>query len=271
MEGLSQSFSDPLFCRSLAAGALIAVCAGLIGINLVLRHYAMLSDGLTHVGIGAMSVAVFLHWAPIWFTMVVCVVAAILLLRLSERGVIRSDSGIALMTASALAIALVLTQFSGGSEDQFEDFLFGDMLSLSSLDLALAALLCLCVIATFLLCYRKFLSITFDATFARACGIKVGRYNTLLAVLAAVTVVLGMRLLGGLLMSAVIIFPALAGMQLIHNYKVLTIFTALYALACFVGGMLVSALLGLSCGACVVLVNLVCLLACFAIKHLRQV
>ena len=205
--------------RALIVGVLVSLCAALLGVSLVLKRYSMIGDGLSHVGFGALAIASAFHLAPLAVAVPVVVLAAILLLRLSQASRLKGDALIALVSSSALAVGVICVSLTTGMNTEVSSYLFGSVLSLSRSDAILSVLLSLAVLLLFIAFYPRLFAVTFDETFARATGTRAGAYNTLLAVLTAVTVVLGMRMMGALLISSLIIFPALSAMRVCRSFR----------------------------------------------------
>jgi zinc transport system permease protein len=261
-----QMLSYSFMVRALVVGLLISLCAALLGTTLVLRRFSMIGDGLSHVGFGALAVATVMNWAPLMVSVPVVLLAAFLLLRLTESGRIKGDAAIALISASALAIGIFVVSMAGGTNADLDNYLFGSVLALGNDDLVLSILLCIAVVVLFVLFYHRIFAVTFDESYARASGISTGFYNTILALLTALTIVLGMRMMGALLISSLIIFPALTSMWICRRFLSVTICSAVVALACFALGILVSYLYATPTGASVVLANLLAF-AVFWIIH----
>lgn len=260
---LSALFSYSFMLRALVAGALVALCAALLGVSLVLKRYAMIGDGLSHVGFGALSVATALNWAPMAVALPVVLIAAVLLLRLSAGGRVKSDAAIALISSSALAIGVIAASLSGGMGADIYNYMFGSVLALSRSDVTFVLCLSAAVLVLFVCFYHKIFAVTFDPSFARAAGVNAGLYNLLLALLTAVTIVVGMRIMGTLLISSLIIFPALTSMRLFGSFKGVVLCAAGLSVLCYVVGLVASFLFALPTGASVVLVDL-CAFALFS-------
>lgn len=256
--------------RALAAGTLVALCSALLGVSLVLKRYSMIGDGLSHVGFGAMAVAVALGAAPLTVALPAVMLAAFFLLQLSRNHRINGDSAIALVSSSALAIGVVATSLSSGSNIDVMNYLFGSILTMSEEDVVLAAILSAVVLTLFLLLYHRIFAITFDETFARATGIRANLYNTVLAMLTAVTIVIGMRLMGTLLISSLIIFPALSSMRVCRSFRGVVLGAAVIAVVCFWGGVITSFALATPTGASVVLANLIVFILLAVVQMLRE-
>lgn len=256
-------FSFPFMQRALVAGVLVSLCAALLGVSLVLKRYSMIGDGLSHVSFGALAIAVALGITPLWFSIPVVIVAAFLLLRVADNPRWNSDAAIAVMSASSLAVGILVISCTTGMTTDVDNYMFGSVLAMSKTDVALAVVLCLAVLTLFILFYHKLFAITFDESFSRATGLKVKRYNTLLSILTALTIVLGMRMMGAMLISSLVIFPALTAMQLLRSFRGVVICAAVTSVACFCVGLTVSFAFSTPVGATVVAADLaVFLLAC---------
>ena len=270
-ELLAGLFSYPFIQRALIAGTLVALCSALLGVSLVLKRYSMIGDGLSHVGFGAMAVAMALGAAPLVVAMPVVILAAFFLLRLSSRGSrLAGDSAIALVSSGALAIGVTATSLSSGSNVDVMNYLFGSILTMTAADVRLAAVLSLAVLLLFVLLYHRIFAVTFDETFARATGIRANLYNMVLALLTAVTIVIGMRLMGTLLISSLIIFPALGAMRVSRSFLGVTVGAAVLSVVCFWVGVIASFLLSTPTGASVVLVDLAAFLLLSLYGFLRR-
>jgi len=264
MTGLLSMFSYHFMQRALIVGVLVSLCAALLGVSLVLKRYSMIGDGLSHVGFGALAVASAINLAPLAVAVPVVVVAAVLLLRLRTTGRIKGDAAIAMISSAALAIGVIVVSVTKGMNTEISSYMFGSILSLSRGDAVLSVILSLAVLVMYLLLYPRIFAVTFDESFARATGTRAGLYNTLLAVLTAVTVVLGMRMMGALLISSLIIFPALGAMRVCKSFRSVVICAAVISVVCFVFGMAASYVFETPSGASVVVADLAAFLFCAA-------
>ena len=241
--------------KAFVVGLLVSLCAALLGVSLVLKRYSMIGDGLSHVGFGAMGIAAAVGIAPLKVAVPVVVACAFFLLRLSEKSRLRGDSAIALISSSSMAIGVVAVSLSSGMNTDLMNYMFGSILSVSDSDAVFSIVLSCIVIVSFVLLYPKIFAVTFDETFAESSGIRVGIFNSVIAVLTAITVVLGMRIMGTLLISSLIIFPSATAMTVCRKFRSTVVASALLSVVCFVLGMVLSAVLGIPTGACVVCVN----------------
>jgi zinc transport system permease protein len=256
LDTLMEMFSYTFLVRAVVVGLLVSLCAALLGVSLVLKRYSMIGDGLSHVGFGTLALATALNVAPLTMSIPVVVLAAFLLLRISENSKIRGDAAIALISTSSLAVGVVIISFTTGMNTDVCNYMFGSILAMSKNDVRLSIVLAIVVLALFVLFYNKIFAVTFDENFAKATGVKTGRYNMLIAFLTAVTIVLGMRMMGALLISSLIIFPALTSMRLCKRFKTVTICSAVVSAVCFFIGIMISYIKAAPAGASVVLVNL---------------
>lgn len=256
MSMIAEMLSYPFLVRAFVGGVLVSLCASLLGVSLVLKRYSMIGDGLSHVSFGALSVALAIGWSPLKLSIPVVILAAFFLLRITENGKIKSDAAIAMISASALAIGIVVTSLTTGMTTDVSSYMFGSILAMSREDVALSVGLSVIVLGLFVFCYNKIFAVTFDESFARATGVRVGMYNVLIAVLTAVTIVLGMRMMGAMLISSLIIFPAITSMRLFKSFRGVALASGILSVVCFCIGMVASYRLSTPAGASIVLVNL---------------
>lgn len=257
-------FSYTFMQKAIIVGSIIALCASLLGVILVLKRYSMIGDGLSHVGFGALSVAVALNAAPLTVAMPIVVIAAFFLLRLSDNGKIKGDSAIALISSSSIAIGVIINAASNGSNMDLNSYMFGSVLAMTGGDVTISVILAIVVLNIFVIFYHGIFAITFDENFAKATGVKTGLYNTMLAILTAVTIVVGMRIMGTMLISSLIIFPALTSMRIFKNFRTVIVSSGVISVFCFVVGVIISYIYSFPTGACIVVSNL-CLFILFSI------
>ena len=257
MAAVLEMLSYPFMVRALIGGILISLCASLLGVSLVLKRYSMIGDGLSHVSFGALSIALAIGWSPLKLSIPVVVLAAFFLLRITENGKVKSDAAIAMISASALAVGIVVTSLTTGMTTDVSSYMFGSILAMSTADVKMAAVLSVVVLGLFVFCYNKIFAVTFDENFAKATGVSVSSYNVLIAVLTAVTIVLGMRMMGAMLISSLIIFPALTSMRVCRTFKSVIINAAVISVVCLIAGVTLSYVAATPAGASVVLANLV--------------
>lgn len=259
---LMEYFQYPFVRYALIVGVLIALCSALMGVTLVLKRFSFIGDGLSHVAFGAIAVASVLDLGnDMFFVLPVTIICAILLLRMGQNAKIKGDAAIAMLSVGALAIGYLLMNLFSTSTNLSGDVcstLFGStsILTLTRQEVWLCVGLSIVVVAVFLLFYHKIFAVTFDETFARATGVKVGAYNLLIAVIIAVIIVLAMNLVGSLLVSALVIFPALSAMRLFRSFASVTVCSAVLSVVCAAAGIIVSILAGTPVGSTIVAVDI---------------
>ncbi len=241
--------------RALIVGLLVSLCAALLGVSLVLKRYSMIGDGLSHVGFGALAVATALNLTPLYVSIPVVMLAAFVLLKISSSGKIKGDAAIALLSSSSMAIGAIIISQSAGTTD-INSYMFGSIMAISNDDLVLSVICSVVVLSLFVLFYNKIFAVTFDEGFSKATGVKADLYNTVIALLTALTVVVGMRIMGALLISSLMIFPALTSMRVFRSFKGVTVCSAIVACVCYIVGMEITYNLDLPAGASVVVTNL---------------
>ena len=264
-------FQYPFVWRAIIVGTLIALVATLLGVTLVLKRFSFIGDGLSHVAFGAMAVAAVAGITDqMLIILPVTILAAVLLLRSGRRAKVNGDAQLALISVSALAIGYLIYNLSGSSNVSGDvcTTLFGStsILELTPFDLWMSVGLSAAVVIVFVLLYHKIFAVTFDETFYKATGVKTELYNLMIAVVIAVIIVLAMDLVGSLLISALVIFPALSGMRLFQSFKKVTIFSAVLSVVCALLGLLLSIWLSTPVGSTIVAVDLVAFLACSTVE-----
>ena len=261
---LSFYLSKPFVINALIVGVLIALCSSLLGVTLVLKRYSFIGDGLSHVAFGAMAIAAVLGLTnnmPLVLT--ITVVCAVLLLRMGKNAKIKGDAAVAMISVGALAIGyLLMNIFNTGSSNLSGDVcstLFGStsILTLSTFDVWMCVILSIVVVVFFVLFYNRIFSVTFDENFARATGQRAGLYNLLIAIVIAVIIVISMQLVGSLLISALVIFPALSAMRVFKSFKSVTICAAIVSVVCALIGLFTSILAGTPVGSTIVAADIV--------------
>ena len=261
LEKMGQYLAFPFVRYALIVGVLIALCSSLLGVTLVLKRYSLIGDGLSHVAFGAMTVAAVLQLSnQILLVLPVTVICAVLLLRGGEKRRESGDALVAMISVGALGFGYLIMNLFYKSANLTGDVcgtLFGStsILTLTSTDVWTCIVMSVVTIAVFVLLYHKIFAVTFDEGFANATGVRANRYNLLVAVIIAVIIVLSMKLVGSLLISALIIFPALSAMRLFSSFKSVTIFSAIFSVVCALAGILISILVGTPVGSTIVAVD----------------
>jgi len=273
-ETLCMYFQYPFVRYALIVGVLIALCSSLLGVTLVLKRFSFIGDGLSHVAFGAMAIASVLNITNnMLFILPVTVICAILLLRAGQNTRIKGDAAIAMISVGALAIGYLLMNLFSTSPNISGDVcstLFGStsILTLTKGEVWLCAILSVVVVAIFILFYNKIFAVTFDENFARATGTRANAYNLLIAVVIAVIIVLAMNLVGSLLISALVIFPALSAMRLFKSFRSVTISAAVLSVLSATAGILISILAGTPVGSTIVAVDIAVFLISYGIGRI---
>ena len=276
LDTFMEMMSYPFMVRAFLVGSLVALCSALLGVSLVLKRYSMIGDGLSHVGFGALAIAAALNMAPLAVAIPVVVVAAVLLLRISGSSKIKGDAAIAMISVGALAVGyLLMNVFSTGSNISGDvcSSLFGStsILTLTTAEVWLCVVVSVIVVALFTVFYHKIFAVTFDENFAKATGTRTDMYNLLIAVITAVIIVLAMNLVGSLLISALIIFPALSAMRIYKRFSAVIICSAILSVLCAFLGIIVSILGGTPVGSTIVAVDIAAfLVTCLVGKLLER-
>ena len=282
---ITDIFTNPIilsmFAGSLLIGFLISVCASLLGVTLVLKKYSMLGDGLAHIGFGSMAVAAIcerifgekLGSYSLLISVPLVIAAAVLILKLDEKNGLKGDSAIAIVSTSALAFGYIVFEYATGNSTDVCSSMFGSasLLTPSAADIITTVLLAAAVLAIFILYYNRIFAITFDETFSKSSGIKTERFKTIIAVLAALTVVMGMKMLGAVMISGLIVFPALSAMRMCHTFKKVIVAALTISICCTFIGILISFLInGLPVGPTVVIVNLMIYLILSTVTAIKK-
>ncbi len=258
IETVSEMMSHAFIQRAVLVGTLISLCAALLGVSLVLKRYSMIGDGLSHVGFGVLTIATAIGMTSPLYIAVPCVtISAIILLKIGNNSKIKSDSAIALISSSALAIGVAVTSLTTGMNTDVCNFMFGSILAMSMPDVYLSIIISVLVTVLFVLYYRKLFIVTFDEEFAKASGLNATRYTNIIAILTALIITIGMRMMGVMLISSVIIFPALTSMRIFKSFKSVVVSSGVISILSFLIGIYLSYLYNISTGAMIVLVNLV--------------
>ena len=273
---LAMYFEYPFVRYAVIVGVLISLCSALLGVTLVLKRFSYIGDGLSHVAFGAMAIASVLNLTnKMLIILPVTVISAILLLRSGQGAKIKGDAAIAMISVSALAFGYLLMNIFSTSSNLSGDVcstLFGStsILTLTGWEVWLCTALSIAVVAIFILFYNKIFAVTFDENFSKATGVGADRYNTLIAVVIAVIIVLAMNLVGSLLISALVIFPALSAMRLFGSFRAVTIFSATLSVICAFCGIIISILAGTPVGSTIVAVDAAAFGICCLVSALRM-
>lgn len=279
LDKLSLYFSNDFVIYALIVGILIALCSSLLGVTLVLKRFSFIGDGLSHVAFGAMAIATVTNMTnQTLLVLPITLISAILLLRTGTNTKIKGDAAIAMISVGALAFGYMIMNLfpakgrSGNVAGDVCSTLFGStsILTLSMEDVVLCSVLSVVVVLIFIFFYNKIFAVTFDENFAKATGTNAGAYNLLIAVVIAVIIVLAMNLVGSLLISALVIFPALSAMRLFGSFKTVTIFSAISSVICAFFGIMISILAGTPVGSTIVAVDVVVFVICYIIGLIKK-
>lgn len=256
IEAIFEIFTYPFLIRAMIVGVLISLCAALLGVSLVLRRYSMIGDGLSHVGFGTLTIAVALGVSSTLVSAPIMILAAFVLLKITKSSTVKSDAAIALISTSALSAGVIISSLSGGLNTSVESLMFGSILAMSESDVCVSMGIAILVIVLFILFYNKLFAVTFDSEFSKATGFDSEKFNMLLAFLTAITIVIGMRMMGTLLISSLIVFPAVTSMRIFKTFKKVIISSAIVSVSCFIFGMVLSYISEIPTGAAIVAANL---------------
>ena len=248
-------FSYTFVQRALIVGLLVSLCAALLGVILVLKHYSLIGHGLAEVGFGSLALALALNLPPLYVSMPIVVIASFLIMLISQKKGIHGDVAIGVISTSALAVGIIITAMTRGFNIDVYNYMFGSILAMSKQEVILSVILSVIVISLYLLFYNRLFLITYDEIYAKASGINVTFYQFLISFLTALTIVLGMRIMGTMLISSLIIFPALIARKLVSSFKKTIILSAIISAICFLAGIILSFLLNLPTGASIVGAN----------------
>jgi zinc transport system permease protein len=253
--------------RAVLAGSLISVLCAVLGVILVLRRLSMIGDGLSHVTFGGVALAMALNFYPLAVSLPIVVVSSFGILKMMEKARVFGDAAIAVVSSIGIAVGILLASIAGGFNVDLFSYLFGNILSISTVEVAVAVVISLSVLAAIYFLFDEIFSITFDEDFARASGIPVDRINAVLMVLTAVTVVLTMKVVGIMLTSALLVLPAVTAFQNARGFRNAIIIAAVSSLLALVSGVFISFALNLPAGATIVLVNVFLFCGAFLFRH----
>ena len=274
MNGILEKFLEmwqyQFMMKALVVGVVLAVTAGLIGVSLVLRRKAMIGDGLSHVGFGAFAIATVIGVMPLQFALPIVILAAILILQVNQKSKVDADALIAMLSAGALAVGTLVISVVKGVNTDINNYLFGSILALDDFDVVAGVIFSLVVIVSFIVKYHEIFVMTFDENFAKSIGLKTERLNTIFAILCAVVVVLGMRLVGALLISSLIIFPTVTAMQIVKSFKAVVFSSVVVSVFCMVMGIIFSYFVATPTGATIVIFNVMAFLLAKVVEGFRE-
>ena len=274
-EQISQYLTNEVVIFALIVGVLISLCCAFLGVTLVLKRYSMIGDGLSHVAFGAMTISMVLTIADMYVMLPVTILVAILLVRLTNKGKVKNDSAIAMLSVGALAMGYLLVNLFPVSNNISGDIcstLFGStsILTLSTLDVWLCVGLTIFVLCYFIFFHHRIFAVTFDEDFSKATGVKTALYNNILAIIIGIIIVLAMKLVGSLLISALIVFPAVSAIRLFKSYKLVIIFSSVIAVVNSVVGIIISMLWSTPVGATIVAIDIFAYIICYLVDVIMR-
>ena len=265
------SLSQPFMLRALIVGTVISVCAALLGVILVLKRYALIGHGLADIGFASLSLAIALGWSPLYVSMPIVAVASFAIMLISQKSGGNGDTAIGVVSTGALSVGIIITYLAGGMNVDVYSYMFGSVLAMSKDDVEMSVILSIIVLTVFVFCYHKIFAVTFDENFSKASGVTVNFYNTLISIFTAVTVVIGVKMMGAMLISSLIIFPSLTSMRVYKSFLSVTICSAVIAMINFIAGLIASYVLSIPAGASVVVANLIMFVAFIIVGNILNV
>jgi len=267
---INQALSFGFIQRAVIGGGFVALTCALLGVFLVLKRFSLIGDGIAHVGFAAVALALFLHQAPLAFAVPVVAAASLLILELSERTGTFADASIGIVSSVAIAVGVMLASLAQGFNVDLFSYLFGNILAVSASEVRIAAVLSGVILVAVTTMYHDLFAITFDEELARASGVRTRLINRILVVMTAVTVVLGIRLVGTMLVSSLIVLPAASALQLVRGFRAALLASAVIGVGSVLGGVLVSYLFNLPTGASIVLLNFTAFMVASVMSRCRH-
>lgn len=252
--------SYPFMTRAIIVGILVSFCASLLGVILVLKRYSLIGHGLSDVGFASLSLAMAIGVSPTYIATPIVIIASFIIMYVSQNKKINGDIAIGIFSTSALSFGVIINAISKGFNIDIYSYMFGSILAMSQTDVTISIVLSIVVILIFVIFYNRLFIVTADEDFAKAIGVNITFYQFLISFLTALTVVIGMRMMGTLLISSLIIFPAFIAKKFVKSFKYLVTLSAILSIICFILGILISFLFNLPTGAGIVLINILTLL-----------
>lgn len=265
-----EPFQYDFILKAIAVGILIAVCCSCLGIFLVLKKYSMIGDGLAHVSFATIAIALLLGSSPLFVSIPLVIIASFVILKLNEKADVHGDSAIGLVSSLAVAIGVLISSLANGFNVDLFSFLFGSILVISSTEVILSIALSIIVLVVIFIFYNSLFAITYDEEFAISQGLRTKYINYIIITLTSITIVLGIRVVGTMLISSLIVFPTVTALQVSNGFKTTIIISSLVSSLCVVLGVYISYMANLPTGATIVILNSFCFLGAFAIKRFRH-
>ena len=263
---ITEIFKYPFVSKAVLAGILVALCAALLGVVLVLKHYSLIGHGLADVGFASLSIALALGLSPMAVSMPLVIIASFIIMTYSQKKGISGDVALGIVTTASISTGVIITAATNGFNIDVYNYMFGSILAMQNIDIIISVALAFVVIGLFVFFYNKIFLITSDESFAIALGINVTLYQFLISFLTALTVVIGMRMMGTLLISSLIILPSVTAKKISRSFKSLVILASAISVVCFMSGIIASFAFNLPTGASIVAVNVILLIiiTCFS-------
>ena len=252
MNTIFELLNYPFMQRALVCGVAISFCAALIGVILVLKNYSMIGHGLGEVGFAALSLALVFGLPEMYVAIPIVIIASFIILLISQKKGASGDVTIALVSTAALSFGVIITAISKGFNVDVYNYMFGSVLSMTTSDVVISVILSVVLVVIYVFFYNRLFMITYDEKFAKVCGISVTFYQFLISLITAIVVVLGMRMMGTLLISSLIVFPAIIARKLTNSFRGMVMFSVAISVICFLFGLILSFFLNLPTGACIV-------------------
>ena len=270
IDSIQQAIQYDFILKALLVGSLIAISASVLGLFLVLKKYSMIGDGLAHVSFATVAIALWLSASPLVVSIRIVILASFFILKLSEKASMHGDAAISLVSSFSIAMAVLIASVAKGFNVDLMSYLFGSILVISNFDVAISAALSLVVIVTVLFFYHDLFAVTFDEEYAQAVGMNTKFYNYLLAVLTSITIALGIRIVGTMLISSLIVFPTVTALQVSKGFRMTILIATVISVVCVVLGVFISFAYNLPTGAVIVLMNAIAFALAFLFKALRR-
>lgn len=261
MDSIIELLSFPFIQKALICGIIISACAAILGVILVLKQYSLIGHGLADVGFGSLALALALGLPPLAVSIPMVIIVSFFIMMYGQKKGLGGDAAIGIMSTSFLAFGIIITKISGGVNKDIVDYMFGSILSVTTADVVASVVLGILVLIMFVLFYNRLFLITYDENYAKAAGINVSLYQFMISFMTALTVVMGMKMMGTLLISSLIIFPAISARKICKGFKSLVVVSALISVICFILGILISFAFELPTGASIALSNIAVMIA----------
>lgn len=262
-EALQYSFIH----RAILAGTFIALCCSFLGVFLVLRRFSLIGDGLAHISFATIALGLLLKMSPLYVSIPIVILASLWILKLTEKSIVHGDAAIGLLSAIGIATGVILASIAGGFNVDLFGYLFGNILAISRQEVMLTIALSGLVMAAVLFFYHDLFAVSFDEEYAKVSGVKTGRINRILLILTALTVVLGIKVVGTMLVSSLIIFPAVSALQIARNFKAAILLASIFGVCSVLAGVFISYILNIPTGATIVQVNFMIFCAVFFLRR----